>query len=300
MELSIIIVNFNTNGFLIDCLESILNSGISVDFEICVVDNNSRDQSFCARFNSSRIKFIFNKKNYGYSVANNIGIQNTTGKYILFLNPDTLIYPGSVDLLISRIAADKLIGAIGPKLIKEDGTLDKACRRSFPTPSVWFYHSFGFGKLFPKNPKFSSYNFDYIDPDIELDVDSLAGACMLIRREVIEIIGGFDERFFLYGEDIDLCLRIKKKGWRIKYFPLAVVTHYKGRSASLFAVRSTVEFYRSMYLFYFKHYFDKKNYITNILIIAGIAILFFLRVVKLCWLIIRQINLFQGDKNEGK
>lgn len=300
MDLSIVIVNFNTNELLVDCLESILNSDISVGFEICVVDNNSRNQSFGVFSDSSQIKFILNNKNYGYSVANNIGIQNTTGRYILFLNPDTYLSPGSVDLLISRIETDKMIGAVGPKLIKEDGSLDKACRRSFPTPPVWFYHSFGFGKLFPKSPKFNRYNFDYIDPDLELDVDSLVGACMLVRREAIEIVGGFDERFFLYGEDIDLCLRIKNSGWGIRYFPLAVITHYKGRSTSLFALKSTIEFYRSMYLFHLKHYFNNSNFLLNILIIAGIAFLFLLRVVKLTWVIARQINLFQGDKNEGK
>lgn len=296
MDLSIVIVNYNTKKLLVDCIESILDSDISVDFEVCVVDNNSYDQSFSVFLASPRIKFILNKKNNGYSVANNIAIQNTTGKYILLLNPDTRLYPGSVDLLISRIEADEAIGAVGPKLIREDGSLDKACRRSFPTPSVWFYHSFGLGKLFPKNPKFNSYNLDHIDPDLEMEVDSLVGACMLVRREAFEMVGGFDERFFLYGEDLDLCLRMKNNGWAVWYFPNAVITHYKGRSTSLFILKSTVEFYRSMYLFHLKHYFNNTNFLLNILIIVGIAFLFFLKIIKLSWIIFRQINLFQVSR----
>jgi hypothetical protein len=162
-------------------------------------------------------------------------------------------------------------GASGPKLVRADGSLDLACRRSFPTPEVSFYRMVGLSRLFPRSRRFGRYNLTYLDPDEQAEVDSVVGAFMLVRREVIRDVGLLDERFFMYGEDLDWALRIKRAGWKIYYYPAVTVLHYKGESSRR-SRRARFEFYRAMYLFYRKHYANETSRWLHWLILAGIAL----------------------------
>ncbi|MNI21706.1 N-acetylglucosaminyl-diphospho-decaprenol L-rhamnosyltransferase [compost metagenome] len=155
-----------------------------------------------------------------------------------------------------------------------DGSLDKACKRGFPTPSASFYYAFGFSKLFPSNPRFNQYQLGYLDPDQDYPVDCLVGAFMLIRREVMEQVGMLDEDFFMYGEDIDWCYRIKQAGWEIYYYPRTSIIHYKGASSRKKPFKIIYEFHRAMILFHRKHYRRKYSFIVNGLVYSGVFVKF--------------------------
>jgi N-acetylglucosaminyl-diphospho-decaprenol L-rhamnosyltransferase len=154
--------------------------------------------------------------------------------------------------------------------VRADGSLDLACRRSFPSPAVSFYRLVGLSKLFPRSSRFGRYNLTYLDPDQPTEMDSGVGACMLIRREALEQAGLFDEAFFMYGEDLDLCYRLKQCGWRVHYYPAVQVLHYKGQASKQVADKATSEFYRAMLLFHSKHYAQNTFFLGNWLITAGI------------------------------
>src|SRR5581483_3065075 len=157
-----------------------------------------------------------------------------------------------------------------PKLVRADGSVDLACRRSFPTPSVAFYRLTGLARLFPRSRRFGRYNLTYLDHDTEGEVDAVSGACMLVRRETIMEAGLLDERFFMYGEDLDWAYRIKAHGWRIRYNPKVRVLHHKGEASRQTSQRATVAFFRAMHLFYAKHYREETFFGLDWLIVAGI------------------------------
>jgi len=159
--------------------------------------------------------------------------------------------------MLEVLKAHPEAGIIGPKLLKPDGSMHLACRRSFPTPSVAFYRISGLSRLFPKSPHFGRYNLTYVDPDRAIEVDSVCGACMLVRRTVIDRVGLLDERFFMYGEDLDWCLRTRQLGWTVRYEPAIVVQHQHGASSRKRALRTTYHFFRAMDLFYRKHYIGR-------------------------------------------
>jgi len=159
---------------------------------------------------------------------------------------------------------------VGPKLVRSDGSLDLACRRSFPTPEVAFYRLAGLSRLFPRSPRFGRYNLTFLDPDREAEVDSVTGACMLVRREAIEQAGLLDESFFMYGEDLDWAYRMKERGWRIRYNPNVIVLHHKGASSRQVSERATLDFYEAMQLFYEKHYRARTPVALQVLVAGGI------------------------------
>jgi len=167
--------------------------------------------------------------------------------------------------------ADATIGVAGPKLVLPDGSLDLACRRSFPTPEISFYRMVGLSKLFARSRRFGRYNLTYLDPDVETEVDSVVGAFMLVRRAAIQRVGLFDETFFMYGEDLDWAFRIKQAGWKVMYNPRVTVTHVK-RAASRQSRRAQREFYRAMLLFYRKHYRQTTPWWLHSLILLGLAL----------------------------
>jgi GT2 family glycosyltransferase len=148
-------------------------------------------------------------------------------------------------------------GVIGPKLLRPDGSMHLACRRSFPTPSIAFYRLSGLSRLFPTSARFGRYNLTFVDPDQPIEVDSVCGACMLVRRSVVDRIGLLDERFFMYGEDLDWCMRARQAGWTVRYEPSIVVQHRHGAASRKRALRTTFHFFRAMDLFYRKHYVDR-------------------------------------------
>src|SRR5581483_743369 len=270
-DVTVIIVNYNTRERLRSCLRSVARSNGPPTIQVIVVDNASSDGSanmVAAEFPD--VELVRNSANVGFARANNGAIERSCGRTVLLLNPDTELPPDALPTLVGYLDAHSDVGAVGPKLVLADGTLDLACRRSFPTPSVAFYRLSGLSRLFPGHPRFGRYNLRCLDADVEVDVDAVSGACMLGRREVIDQVGGLDERFFMYGEDLDWAYRIKAQGWRIRYNPGVVVRHYKGEASRQDSQRATIAFYDAMRLFYEKHYRSSTPPALRVVIVAGV------------------------------
>ena len=262
VDIGIVIVNYNTRELLRRCLESVLLSA-SIGLKVCVVDNDSHDGSIeMVASDFPSVSLIANDTNVGYPAANNQGLAllgftpegiGGAPRYALLLNSDTEVPPDAFARVVAFADAEKRAGIVGPKLVRLDGSLDLACRRSFPTPIVSAYHMLGLARIFPRSRRFGQYNLTYLDPDETAEVDSVVGAFMLVRREAIRDVGVLDESFFMYGEDLDWALRIKEAGWRVYYYPEVTVLHVK-RASSRQNPRSQVDFWRSMGIFYRKHY----------------------------------------------
>ena len=218
--------------------------------EIFFVDNHSVDNSYkhiTAKY--PEVKGIYNSKNIGFSKANNIALREVQGRYVLILNPDTVLEEGTFEKLIEFIESNPQTGAVSSKLILRDGKLDSACRRSFPTLSAAIPRMLGLSKLFPKSKLFSKYNLTYLDENETTEVDSICGAFMFMRKEVLDKAGYFDEDYFMYGEDIDLCYRIKQAGYKNYYFPKVTTIHLKGESTSKTKFSYVSNFYGAMSIF---------------------------------------------------
>ncbi|WP_422658500.1 glycosyltransferase family 2 protein [Paenibacillus sp. EC2-1] len=273
MDLSILIVNYNTCQLTVDCLYSVMASKTEYDYEVIVIDNNSKDESVeTIRSLFPQVTLITSSDNVGFAKANNQGMNIAQGRYILLLNSDTIVLEDTLQMMLDFMDLNPMTGASGCKVILPDGSLDKACKRGFPTPSASFYYAFGLSKLFPNKPKFNQYQLGYLDPDQEYPVDCLVGAFMMVRRETIEQVGGLDEEFFMYGEDIDWCYRIKEAGWGIHYYPLTHIIHFKGGSARRRPIKIIYEFHRAMILFHRKHYRDRYNIFVNSAVYAGVGL----------------------------
>lgn len=277
MIISIIIVSYNTRELLKNCINSIYMTYPEKDLEILVVDNASSDGSpTMLKENFRDVILIESKENLGFAKANNIAIKKAKGDYILLLNPDTIITKNSIIKCINYMDKHRDVGILGCKVVMPDGKLDLACRRSFPTPSVSFYRMTGLSKLCPKNKLFGQYNLTYLDENETYEVDSIVGAFMLTRSEIIDQVGILDEDYFMYGEDIDWCYRIKQEGWKVMYYHEAVIYHYKGASGGKKNPKIIREFYRAMHLFYKKHYKSEYAIITTGIIYLGINLKMFL------------------------
>jgi GT2 family glycosyltransferase len=266
MDLSIIIVNFETYDLTKQTIESVINHDHPFEYDIYLVDNASKDGSieklqkdFYKESQDGLIKFILNDENMGFAYANNIALKKTSSEYVLLLNSDTLILDDCLEESLNYMETFEDTGALGCKVVLPDNSLDKACRRSFPDFNVSFYKMAGLSRLFPKSKRFGRYNLTYLNEDETYEVDSIVGAFMMVRRKAIKEVGLLDESFFMYGEDIDWCYRIKAAKWKIIYFSDAKIVHYKGSSNSKKQNKKlTYEFYNAMYIFYNKHY--KKEY----------------------------------------
>jgi len=286
LDLLIVIVNYNTRDLLRDCLTSIYESQGDFSYRVCVVDNGSRDDSArMVRQEFPQAQLIEIPVNRGYAYANNLGLMafglqngplarhhsSLVPRYALLLNADTLLPPSALRDMLDFMEAHPEAGAAGPRLVREDGSLDLACRRGFPTPSAFVYRMVGLSRLFPKSRRFGRYNLTYLDPDELTEVDSVVGAFMLVRAEAIHQVGLLDETFFLYGEDLDWAYRIRKAGWKIYYNPQVTVLHIK-EASTRHSRRARYEFYRAMGIFYRKHYADTTPLWLHWLIIGGIAL----------------------------
>lgn len=280
-DLAIVIVNYNTREDLDRCLATIPDSAVGMSYQTIVVDNASHDGSAeMVRKRHPWATVIEADHNGGYAYANNIGLRRAglegakaAPRYALLLNPDTLLPPKGLTQMVQFMDANPDIGVSGPKLVRRDGSLDKACRRSFPTPAASFFRISGLGTLFPKSRVFGRYNLTYLDEDVQADVDAVVGAFMLMRREALEQTGLLDEAFFMYGEDLDLCYRIKQHGWRVVYHPQVTVLHIKGASSRKASGRAIVAFYDAMRIFHNKHYRAQTPRLVNWAIDGGIALL---------------------------
>lgn len=235
-----------------------------------MVDNASSDGS--REWISERCswaKIIVNPKNIGFGAGNNRGIPYAQGEYVLFLNSDTLVTEGALNRLVDFGNQHPDIGVIGPRLLNSDGSLQFSCRR-FPNLGAGFFRNTPLGRLFPNNRYTRNYLMNDWGHDSERDVDWLSGAALMIRRTLLGKLDGFDERFYMYCEDVDLCYRAHKEGWRVTYFPYAEIYHRIGRSSDKVPTRMTWFFHQSMYLFYKKHYARNTFILLRPFIIPGL------------------------------
>ena len=232
MKLSIIIVSYNVCSYLRQCLQSIIKSNRFGEYEIIIIDNYSHDDS-CRMVENEypEIKLIKNKENFGFSKAVNIGIDNSNGEFICVLNPDTLVSDNTFHELLDYLKKNQNTGCIGPKILNPDGSLQLPCKRSFPNPLSAFFKLIGLSKIFPKSKYFGKYNLTFLDENKIHNVDAISGSFMLFPKLIVDKIGAFDESFFMYGEDLDFCHRIKQLGYAIIYYPATSIIHYKGESS---------------------------------------------------------------------
>lgn len=270
MELSIIIVNYNVKRFLEQALLSIQKAIQGIETEIFVVDNASQDGSVAMlRQKFPTIKLILNTKNVGFAAANNFAIKQSQGKYIVFINPDTIVQEDTFRTLISFFENHPNAGMVGCKILNPDGTLQLACRRSFPTAWVALTRLTGLSHLFPKSRLFGRYNLTYRNPDEIYPVEAISGSFMMTRNIALQQVGLFDETWFMYGEDLDLCYRFGKAGWKIYYVPTTKIIHFKGESSKQSEFDIIRLFYQAMRLFVAKYY---KSYLFQLLLEVGIIL----------------------------
>jgi GT2 family glycosyltransferase len=223
--------------------------------EVIVIDNNSSDNSVVYLQHAfSSIQFIANDENIGFAKACNQGISLAKGDHILFLNPDTIVPEDCFKKCIAFFAEHKDAGALGIKMLDGSGKFLKESKRSFPSPKTSLYKLFGLSKLFPHSKTFSKYHLGNLDENKDHEVDVLAGAFMMVRKEVLERTGGFDEVFFMYGEDVDLSYRILKAGYKNYYFSGSSIIHFKGESTRKGSLNYVLLFYNAMSVFVGKHY----------------------------------------------
>jgi GT2 family glycosyltransferase len=255
MKLSVIIVNYNVKHFLEQCLHSVYKAAKDIETEIFVVDNNSVDGSAqLIREKFPELHFIENKENVGFSRANNQAIRIATGKYILLLNPDTVVEEDTFTKVIGFMEEHPEAGGLGVKMIDGKGVFLPESKRGLPTPWVAFYKMFGLSKLFPNSRRFGKYHLTYLNENETHQVDVLAGAFMLMRKETLDKVGLLDETFFMYGEDIDLSYRITLGGYKNFYFPETTIIHYKGESTKKGSLNYVKVFYNAMIIFARKHF----------------------------------------------
>lgn len=275
-DLGIVIVNYNTRERLRDCLQS-LQANRGVSYLTFVVDNGSTDDSAAmVRAAFPRVRVIESQTNGGYSYANNLGLRallaiDPAPAYVLLLNPDTVLPPDAFACMIEFFHAHPDAGIVGPKLVMANGKLDLACRRSFPDPVNSIYHVLGLDERFPTSPRFARYNLTYLDENQTSEVDSVVGAFMMLRTAALQQAGLLDETYFMYGEDLDLALRVKQRGWKVYYYPAVRVLHFK-RAASRGSARAQYEFWRAAYIFYRKHYARTTALPLRAAIVGGLAL----------------------------
>jgi GT2 family glycosyltransferase len=267
---SAIIVSYNVRTLLLDAVRSLFeHTGAPV--EAIVVDNGSQDGSADAVSEEfSQAKVIRLAENVGFSKANNIGFHHAAGKFILLLNPDVLLDAECVGRMADLLLIHPEVGAVGPRLRRPDGGLDLAARRSFPTPRVALYRLSGLSRLFPHSKRFNQYNLGAERDDVPHEIDAGTAACLLVRRAAIDQVGFFDPDFFMYGEDLDLCFRIKQGGWKIHYLPSAGALHLKGQSTRQVTGPMLFAFHSAMWTFHHKHYASDLPAFANGLVWASI------------------------------
>ena len=273
MQSSIVIVSYNVKDYISQCIRSIYKSDLNKDnYEIIVVDNNSHDGT-CEEIinNFTDVKLYKNKINTGFSKAVNKAVSHSSGEYIFILNPDVIVQNNTFSILLSNYSKIDKIGAVGPKILNSDGTIQHSCKRSFPTPLNSLSRLIGLDKLFPKSKFFGKYNLTYLNIDDEHEVDVLSGAFMMVPKIVYDKIDGFDERFFMFGEDIDFCHKIKDIGLKVIYSPLTEIIHYKGESVKNAPFDMINVFYSAMNLYYEK-YSKKHKYWSLISFLVKIGL----------------------------
>ncbi|MCL2219238.1 MAG: glycosyltransferase [Chitinispirillia bacterium] len=270
--ISIVIVNYKVPQCLIEALHSLRLAKYYDRSEVIIIDNASGDNSreiVTSKF--GEVQWIQLRTNIGFGKACNIGVEAARGRYLLLLNPDTVISSNTLEDAVEFMESHPGAGLMGPKILNPDGTLQLSCRRSVPTPSVAFYYFAGLSHVFPKSRRFGRYHLTYMDEDETAQVPVISGSFMFMKRELFNEIGGFDKRFFMYGEDIDLCYRISKAGREVWYCPEIKIVHRKGKSSSKRRIRSRVDFYEAMIIFSRKYRGEQKTYFPWWLMWLGVV-----------------------------
>lgn len=267
MDLSIILINHNTLELIKETIDSILKTVKNLNYEIIVVDN-SDDECEKLESNNNKIKVI-SSNNEGFSKGCNKGAKEALGDYLLFLNSDSILKEGTINASFEYMSKDETIGTLGVRQLLQNGKLDHGCKRGFPTPMSSLFYFMKLDRLFKNSKLFGRYRQTYIDEMSVADVDSISGAYMLIKKEVFKRVGGFSEDYFMYGEDVDLCYKIKEAGLRVVYYGKVSFVHIKGQSGinNEFILEN---FYKSMRIFYDKHYKNKYSKLTTKLVYFGI------------------------------
>ncbi len=292
-DLSIVILNYNTSDLLGNCLESILNAESKMSYQVIVVDNGSNDNSVAMLKSKYKwINLIETGENLGFAKGNNKARSLVKSDYVLFLNTDVIISRGTLSTCLNYLIKNKF-GALTCKLVLANGTLDKDARRSFITPWVGLVHLFlKLDLLFPRSRIFAKYWYGYIPEDEVHEVDAIQGAFFLAPKKVLDEVGWFDEDYFLDAEDIDLCWKIKKHGYKIVYYPKVSITHLKGatkgknnKAKRYISFRDKLKYrlsgVNSMEIFYRKRLWSNYPFFINYSVIAGIKILKFVRIINL-------------------
>ena len=265
MQLSVIIVSYNVRHYLWQCLDSVRRASEGLETEVWVVDNASADDSInYVRTAFPDYHYIQNTENVGFARANNQAIRQSTGKYVLLLNPDTIVTEDTLRGAIRFMDRHSRAGALGIHMINSDGSFAKESRRGLPTPKTAFYKVIGLCKLFPSNPIFGHYYMGHLPENADGQTEVISGAFMMLRRKALDQIGLLDEDYFMYGEDIDLSYRIATRGWQCWYSPLQML-HYKGESTQKSSFRYVHSFYNAMLIFFRKH-FARRYWITWIIV----------------------------------
>lgn len=282
VRVHLVIVSYNTAALLRRCLDHAYKSLTRHQFAVTVVDNGSSDDTMAVlRREYPQATALRSERNLGFAGGNNLALRAIIDQmppdtprdrqYLFLINSDLFLAPETIDVLVDFLDARPEVGIVGPRVDKPDGSLDLACRRSFPTPANAFYKLFGLSRRFPGHARLAAYNLTDRDPSELTEVDSVVGACMLLRLSAVDQVGLLDEDFFMYGEDLDWAYRIKANGWQVFYNPATRVLHYKGATSARQSGRMIVEFYRAMNLFYRKHYAPRSPRPFNWLVTAGIA-----------------------------
>ena len=276
-DLAVVIVSYNVRDLLRRCLASIDAAIGGLQVEVHVVDNASSDASAATVADEFPAVHLHEPGvNRGYAWSNNLALREVRRRhgawprYVLLLNPDTELPPGSLAEMVAFLDARPEAGVAGPRLLKTNGDLALACRRSFPSPEISLYRMAGLSRLFPRSQRFGRYNLTYLDQTDVYEVDSVVGAFMLVRGSLLDDVGLLDETYFMYGEDLDWAFRIKSHGWKVYYNGRVIVYHHKGASSKQRSFRSNRAFYHAMLVFFDKHYAATTSLPIRLLVVAGI------------------------------
>lgn len=281
MDLSIIMINHNTKELTEKCIQSIFACKPAISFEIILIDNSGKEeQSYQAE--QPGVRVFSHLENKGFGNACNIGAEKSEGETLLFLNSDTLMQEGTLEKCLAYLKQHPEAGILGERTLLADGTLDHACKRGFPTPSASFYYFAGMDKKHPQSRKYGAYRQTFLQETAVGTVDAVAGSFMMMPRQVFRKAGGFDETFFMYGEDLDLCYRVRQLGYEVVYYGKASITHLKGQSGLHTKSKTVVHhFYNAMRIFYKKHYSKKYGLLVSSAVYLGIDFMHFATLLRM-------------------
>ncbi|HEY8740779.1 MAG TPA: glycosyltransferase family 2 protein [Candidatus Dormibacteraeota bacterium] len=265
---SALVVAHNSTGTLRQCLEPVAGR-----VEVVVVDNASSDGSADVAASVDGVTVVRSAENLGFGRGTNLAAAQASREFLLFLNPDCIASPGAIETLAARLRDRAGLGFAGPRIAKQSGQLDRACLRGDPDPLGALLYVSRVTRLLPRNPRINRYNLTHVDDEQEQELLNGTGACLMVRASAFHEVGGFDERFFMYGEDLDLCRRLREAGHGGLYVPAAKVVHIKGESSRQRSGEMLVQFHRAMWLYYLKHEAPSRPAPVNLAVAAGISVL---------------------------